>query len=145
MSEVTERRRRLPAAPTPTMPVLRPGLAQHFLMRARRFGPLVPARLWWCDYEPGVPENKLDRGNLSPFPRADIAGEEADPLVLRERLAWPSSHWKYCQPISEADYRWHFDHLRWAEENKPSDPRLRPRDRVDPAQVPLPTFEAENA
>ena len=60
-------------------------LPAHFMMRARRNGPLVPARLWLCDFEPGSPENKLDRGRLSPYPRADLAGIEVPPeQVLQE-------------------------------------------------------------
>jgi hypothetical protein len=142
---MSERQRRLPANPTPTMPELKPGPPQYFLMRARRMGPLVPARLWWCDYEPGEPTNKLDRGNLSPYPRADIAGDECDPLELRERLAWPQGHWKYCQPITETEYRYQVQHLRWAENNRPDDPRLTPKQAVDPSQLALPNFDRENA
>ncbi len=128
---------------------------QHFLMRVRRDGPLVPAMLWWCDHDPADPANKLDRGRLSIYPRAAIAGEEVEPERILERLGLlplsgdqvatpdqilarlaqaeppPVTHWKWCQPVSEAVYQHHFSRLRWAERHRPNDPALNPRrDRV---------------
>lgn len=126
---------------------------RHFLMRQRRDGPLVPARLWWCDHDPADPENKLDRGRLSVYPRADIAGNEVDPERIFERTyggsearpAISPTHWKYPKPITEAEYRFQFDRMRWAERNRPDDPTLRPKAAVDPREAPLPNFERENA
>jgi hypothetical protein len=141
----------------------------YFLMRLRRGGPIVPAILWWDNADPADPENKLDRGRLCPYPRAAAAGEEIDPEILIERLgiyprngdqvALPHqlierladaapplpSHWKYAQPITADEYRYHLAHLRWAERNKPDDPKLTPRRRVDAAQLPLPSFDRENS
>jgi len=143
----------------------------HFLMRVARHGPLVPARLWWCDSEPGVPENRLDRGRLSLYPRADIAGVEADPDILLDRLGFrrrgdsgslpsevlpaladpkrlaprPLGHWAYTKPISEAEYRWRFDALRRTEERNPDDPRLKTRRRLAAADVEVPDFSREEA
>lgn len=127
--------------------------ARHFLLRQVRGGPLVPARLWWCDHEPGEPENKLDRGRLSPFPRADIAGLEVDPQLIFDRTFSATdhrpgidpNHWKYPVPITEAEYRYQFDRMRWAELHAPRDPTLTPKRRVDPSQFELPNFDRENA
>ena len=124
--------------------------AHHYLLRQTRLGPLVPARLWVCRYEPGCPENLLDR---PPYWRADIAGNEVDPEELFDRLwshedfrpAHPPTHWRYAEPISEERYRFEFERLRWAEKNAPKDPTLAPRRRVAPQAVPLPKFDRENA
>jgi hypothetical protein len=125
---------------------------RYFLMRQRRDGPLVPARLWWCDHDPADPDNKLDRG-YSPYPRADIAGLEVDPQHIFDRTmsqtdlrpGVPATHWKYPQPITETEYRYQFERMRWAERNAPQDPTLRPKAPVDPRQAPLPDFNRENA
>jgi hypothetical protein len=127
--------------------------ARHFVMRVTRYGPLVPARLWWCDHDPADPANKLDRGRLSLYPRADIAGVEVEPEHLADRLysmtdptpAHPPSHWRYAKPISEAEYRFRFDSLRWIEQTRPDDPLLKPRRRLAAADLPLPDFDRENA
>jgi len=145
--------------------------ARHFLLRVTRYGPLVPARLWWCNSEPGVPENRLDRGRLSLYPVVDIAGQEADPEILLDRLGFrrrgdsgslpyevlaalahpaelaprPLGHWAYTKPISEAEYRWRFDALRRLEERNPDDPRLKTRRRLAAADVEVPDFSREEA
>lgn len=143
---------------------------RHFIMRLTREGPLVPARLQWLDHEPGAPDNELDRGRLSPFPYVDIAGAETDPDVLLDRLGFrrrgdagslphevlaafanaalvprPVGHWAYAQPVSEDEYDFQFRRMRWAENNRPNDPVLKPQRKVDPAQLPLPNFDRENA
>lgn len=127
---------------------------QYFMLRLRRTGPLVPARLWWCDHEPGEPNNKLDRGRLSVFPCADVAGAEVPPEQVLERL-WSlttggrpgivPTHWKYPEPITEAEYRYQVARLEWAKRNRPTDPALQPRREVNPADLPLPDFTRENA
>ena len=143
--------------------------ARYFLLRVTRYGPLVPARLWWCDSEPGVPDNKLDRGRLSLYPRADIAGVESDPDLLLDRLGFrrrgdtgslpcevipaladprrlsprPLVHWAYTKPISEAEYRWRFDALRRVEALRPDDPLLKTRRRLAAADVEVPEFSRE--
>jgi len=129
-------------------------MAWHFVLRAVRHGPLLPARLWFCDHGPDdPPENRLDRGRLSLYPRADIAGLEVDPERLADRLwsltdprpAQPPSHWRYAKQISEAEYRWRLDSLRWAEQHRPDDPGLRPRRPVAAADVAVPDFTREEA
>lgn len=125
--------------------------ARHFVLRVTRYGPLMPARLWWCDHEPGVPENRLDRGRLSLYPRADIAGVEVPPEELADRLfsmsdprpAHPPSQWRYAKPISLEEYRWRFDSMRWTEQHRPDDPVLKPRRRLAAADLPPPDFSRE--
>lgn len=128
--------------------------AWHFVLRVARHGPLVPARLFWCDHGPDdPPENKLDRGRLSLYPRADIAGVEVEPELLADRLysmadptpAHPPTHWRFAKAISEAEYRWRLDSLRWAEQNRPDDPGLKPRRRLAAADVEVPDFSREEA
>lgn len=127
---------------------------RFFMLRVRRDGPLVPARLRWLDHEPGVEWNKLDRGRLSTFPAADVAGEEVDPdFLIRDRLmsptdlnpAYSSSHWKYASPITETEYRYQVARVDWARRHKPADPSAQPRRPVDPGQLALPNFDRENA
>jgi hypothetical protein len=124
----------------------RPGPPRYFLLRLKRDGPLVPGRLRWLDHAPeDPPDNKLDRGNHSIVACADIAGAEVPPEELIERTWWASTHWKYTQPISEAEYGYQMQRLLWAERHRPDDPVLRPRRALDPAQIPLPNFDRENA
>ena len=126
---------------------------RYFLLRVTRYGPLVPARLWWCDSEPGVPDNKLDRGRLSLYPRADIGGLEVEPELLADRLfsmtdprpAHPPTHWRFAKAITAEEYRWRFDALRRVEELRPDDPRLKTRRRLAAADVEVPDFSREEA
>lgn len=147
-------------------------LPAHFLMRARRDGPLVPARLWLCDFEPGEPDNKLDRGRLCPYPRADVAGIEVPPEQVLDRLGvwrrrgdWtmlphevvaaladpgqqtprPVGHWAYAAPISAEAYARRVRELQVASARQPLHPGLRPRERVEPKQLAVPNFDRENA
>jgi hypothetical protein len=128
--------------------------ARHFRLRLRRGGPLVPARIRWLDFAPEDPEwNKLDRGRLSIITVVDIAGELRPPEELLERLysatdsrsAIAPTHWKFCERITEAQYEVEFARIRWAERHRPSDPVLKPRRKVDPAQIPMPDFTRENS
>jgi hypothetical protein len=117
---------------------------RYFVLRVTRYGPLVPARLTEIDTEPGEPGNKRDRWPPTVL-CADIAGAVVPPEELTERFMAPVGHWKYAQPISEAEYRHRFALLRWAEAHRPADPTLKPRRRVDPTHLPLPDFTRENA
>lgn len=58
--------------------LLVPGFWQ---IRLRKGGPWVPARTFWCDHEPGEPDNKLDRWPL-PYLAGEIIGEPADALDI---------------------------------------------------------------
>lgn len=119
---------------------------RYYLLRAVRQGPLVPARLHWIDHEPGEPSN-LREGSRWPvyIPCADIAGVECEPEQITDRLHRPATHWGALQTITEAGYRYEIARLRWAERAAPADPTLRPRRKVDPAGVPLPSFERERS
>jgi hypothetical protein len=116
----------------------------HYLLRLRRDGPLGPARIQWLDHEPGEPGNPRDRWPAL-IPQVDICGEVRPPEELLERFSWGPPHWKSLQSISGAEYEHAFRHLRWAERNAPSHPTLRPRRRMAPTQIPLPSFDQENA
>jgi hypothetical protein len=119
---------------------------RHFLMREVRFGPLVPARLYWLDHEPGEPSNKREGSRWPVYIAcADVAGVEVEPERITDRMHRPASHWGALQPIAEADYRYQLARLRWAEGSAPDDPTLRSRRKVDPASVKLPTFEREQS
>lgn len=128
--------------------------AKYYVLRLARFGPLLPARLYWCDHGPDdPPENKLDRGRLSLYPRADIGGVEVEPEQLADRLfsmtdprpAHPPTHWRFAKAISAEEYRWRFDALRRVEELRPDDPLLRTRRRLAAADVEVPDFSREEA
>jgi hypothetical protein len=119
---------------------------RHFLLRAVRHGPLVPARLYWLDHEPGCPENKREGSRWPVYIQcADIAGVEVEPERVTDRMHRPDSHWGALQTITETEYRYRLARLRWAERGAPDDPTLRPTRKVDPARVPMPSFERENA
>lgn len=140
-----------PAPGARQVPVKQP--TAYYVIRERRDGPLVPARLQWLDHEPGEPDNKLDRGCLSVFPQVDIAGVYVPPERLLERLYSPTPerpalaprHWKYAARISHAEYHLRVERMRWAETNRPDDPVLRPLRRVEADQMPLPSFDRENS
>ena len=123
---------------------IQPGPPRYFLLRLTRHGPLVPGRLRFIDHEPGVETNKRDRWPPL-IPEVIVAGEIVEPEILLERFSWLPPHWKSLQSISGAEYEYRFKRLRWAERNAPSDPTLRPRRRVSADQMPLPSFDRENA
>lgn len=133
---------------------MKPGDSAHFMLRVTRLGPLVCARIFLDDAEPGEPSNKLDRGNISVYPRAEIAGEEVDPDILqRDRLMSPTDwrpayapgHWKRAEPITAAEYAYQAARIDWAKRHRPDDPTAHPRKAIDPAQLPLPVFEFSDA
>jgi hypothetical protein len=144
----------------------------YFMLRVRRDGPLVPAKLWLDDAEPGVPENRLDRGRLSVYPRAEIGGREVDPQRVLDRLGvWrrrgdmpllphevvaaladpaqrtprPVGHWAYAEPISAGEYQYRVAHLAWTREHHPADPRGFADKPIKPAELPLGDFSREKA
>jgi len=116
---------------------------RYFVMRLTRFGPLLPARLHEIAHEPGEPSNSRDRWPATVL-EADVGGERLPPEDITDRFYWPRDHWKALQSISQAEYEHRFNYLRWCETNRPDDPALRPRQRVDAATVALPSFENEN-
>lgn len=115
-----------------------------FMVRLRRDGPLTPGRFWLDDAEPGQPDNKLDRGRLSIYPRAVVGGREIDPERIVVRNWAPLLHWKSLLPISEGEYRYRLAHLEWTRKHRPADPVGHPTEPIRPADLPLPNFDREN-
>lgn len=65
----------------------------YWQIRLHRNGPWVPARTYWCDHEPGVPDNKLDRWPL-PYLAGELIGDPADPVdILAARWRRPLVAW----------------------------------------------------
>jgi hypothetical protein len=92
-----------------------PGL---FKLRLVRRGPWLPARIWWCDHEPGEPDNLLDTG---PILVAEIAGQAADPLEV----------WEHGQRIEQVEYNHRLKVVVWATMHAPQEPEAKPNERVD--------------
>jgi hypothetical protein len=97
--------------------VLRPGF---WLLRYHLRAPTVPAMIAWCDWEPGDPENRMDRGYFA----AAIAGVACDPYQV---IACTDR-----REISRRLYRHLVAERHWAEEWKPDDAAaVHPRRRAD--------------
>jgi hypothetical protein len=135
----------------------------YFMLRVRRGAPQVPGKLSWCHHEPGCEENVLDRGRLSPYPRAEVAGREVPPEFLLDRIGvrWrgdtvpqphviiaaladtarlqprPHDHWASLTPISRGEYEYRLAHLEWSREWRPSDPRNFTNKPIKPAELPI--------
>jgi hypothetical protein len=88
----------------------------------------VAARIFWCDHEPGEPENKLER----PFLDAEINAERVPPSWVWERRG---------RAITEADYRYLIALGKWAREHAPHEPAANPREAVDWLTAPIPSFD----
>lgn len=85
----------------------------------------VAARIWWCDHEPGEPENKLDQ----PFLDAELNGVRVPPSRVWEMRG---------RVITEAEYRFLIADRKWAAEYSPNDPAAQPDQPVDWLQAKLP-------
>lgn len=109
------------------------GQAQQgcWMIRAVKNGPLIPARIFWCSHEPGVPENLLDRWPI-PFLAAEIAGRWVD--VDR---VW---HVK-GRPITEAEFRFQMADLEHAKRWRPNEAIAQPHKPVDLRSLPIPFAE----
>jgi hypothetical protein len=101
-----------------------------WMVRLSSQGAEVPACCFWCDYEPGEPENKLDR---KPYLVAAIAGTEVDPLEFRY----------IGRPIAQEEYDKALQRLRWLQDHQPDHPACNPYKPVDVASLPLPTFPTD--
>ena len=100
-----------------------------WLFSFRRNCPEVPARIFWCDSEPGDPENKVDQ----PYLQGQIALDLYDPLRI-----WTGRR----RAIDAAEYEHRVRWLRWAEKNAPTHPQLRWREPVRAADIPIPKFRS---
>jgi hypothetical protein len=96
-----------------------PGVG-YYKVRQVRGGPWIAARIWLDDdrYEPGNPENRLDR---SPILRAEIGGEE----VEVERIG------VYAETIDVAEYQFLLASARHADKHRPESPEANPKQGVD--------------
>lgn len=110
----------------------------YWLIKFNKRGASIPARTYWCDHEPGNPNNLLDRWPLL-FLAGEIAGEVADPLTIfgaRERVP--------IKPrgglTQEQEYRYQVADLRHARLYRPNEPAVTPRRRVNLQTAPIPTF-----
>ncbi len=99
--------------------------AGYFRVRLVRKGPWVAARVWLDDdrFEPGNPENRLDR---SPIWRAEIGGRE----VEVERVG------PYAQSIEFSEYRYLLANADHAAKYRPASPEANPNQGVDLNSMP---------
>jgi hypothetical protein len=111
----------------------------HWVIKLRKHAPLIPARTFWCDHEPGNPENKLDRWPL-PFIAGEIAGDIADPLDIfgaRDRAP--------LEPRGgltiEQEYAYRVADIRHARRWRPDHPIANPTRRVVLSRMPIPFAE----
>jgi hypothetical protein len=141
-----------------------------WMVRCCRHCPEVAARIWLCDHEPGIPENKLDRPfwqgqiglDLTPpddvwamvwfceAPREEQA-RLSKPLNLRVDVAAgrvarsetaPVALWKRerARRISQGEFGRQIAWLKWAERNAPRHPEFSYRTPVTVADAPIPRF-----
>jgi hypothetical protein len=143
----------------------------HWMVRCCRFCPEVPTRIWLCDHEPGLPENKVDQPylqgqiGLDLVPPADVwamlefveaPAEQQElfsrPLPLRvdvraglamKPTTAPMAKWKRerARRITPPEFEAGIVWLRWAEKNAPSHPDFNYRRPIDPAAMPVPRFQ----
>ena len=112
-------------------------IAGYWLIAKRKRLPLIPARSYWTDTEPGDPDNPRDR--WPPLILAgEIAGEVADPLDIfcaRERHPlMPRGGLTIA-----AEYAYRVADMRHARLYRPEDPIAQPRRAVDLTRIqPIP-------
>lgn len=141
-----------------------------WMVRCCRLCPEVCARIWVCDHEPGLPENKLDQPywqgqlGLDLVPPDDVWEmvwfAEASPEEQRAMIApplsarapksrrlpalvtAPMSKWKQerARRITEAEFAAQIRWLLWAEKHAPHRHEFNFRKPVDPTAVPIPRF-----
>jgi hypothetical protein len=113
----------------------------HWKLRIVRHGALVPARIFWCDHEPGNEENRLDRWPV-PFSAGEVAGEWVDPRWIWLRVIGGNAvQWKRAEPIEASEYRYLMADMSWARLYAPDEPIANPRRRVDLDQIAIPFLE----
>jgi hypothetical protein len=139
---------RLPALPTQKITVeWRDPEPGYWMMYVVRGGVTVPARIWWCNHEPGNEENALDRWPI-PFLAGEIGGKWLDPKEIWLRVLMRDSapnHWRCAQPMrpkegltEEEEYRHLMNDMAWLKKNEPGDPHAKPYKPVKLSTLPLP-------
>jgi hypothetical protein len=108
----------------------------YWAIKLRKRGPPVPARTFFCDHEPGNPENKLEVSFLA----GEIAGDVADPLDIfaapvRAEL---EPRGGLTQP---QEYAYRVADIRHARQWRKDDPLANPRRRVRLNRMPIPFVE----
>jgi hypothetical protein len=144
---MTERRYAGPALPHPLEINWREPEVGFWMVYARQGSVLVPSRIFWCDWEPGNEENKLDRWPI-PFLAGEIAGRWVDPADIWERVLLRETrpnHWRCAHPLVPQDgltvaeeYEYRVALLTHAKEHRPTSPLAKPYKPVDLSQLPVP-------
>lgn len=93
----------------------------YFRLKLVKHGPWVPARIYWCDHEPGQPDNKLDSRR---YLAASIGDWEADIFEV----------WERGTRTDEAEYLWHMEKRVWAKGSR--QPEANPHHPVDLSNLP---------
>jgi hypothetical protein len=112
--------------------LIEPGFYSIRLGRGRA---LVAARIWWCNHEPGVPENTLDRWPI-PFLAGEILGEWCDPAMIwvgRDRCPLVPT---FPLTTVEQEYAYQCGLSAWAKDYARDEPIARPRRPVDLTALP---------
>ena len=111
----------------------------YWVIRLRTGAPLIPARTYWCDHEPGDPENVLDRWPI-PFIAGEIAGDIADPLNIfggRDRAPLEARGGLTI----DQEYAYRVADIRHAKRWRPLEPIANPTRRVMLSRMPIPFVE----
>jgi hypothetical protein len=108
----------------------------YWLIQLGKNFPPIPARVWWCDHEPGNPENKLD---TPPYLAAEIAGEPVDPLDVYAAVERRPIDKRPLVPKEglsvEQEYAYRVADLQHAQRWRPDDPLANPRRRVNLTRI----------
>ena len=101
--------------------------AGQWMIRCCRRCPPVAARIALCHHEPGLPDNPVDQ----PYLQGQVGLDLVDPVEIWHRRG---------HPISEAEWHYQIAILKWLADNRPTDPRVRYREPVDLAAIPIPRW-----
>lgn len=96
-----------------------------WMVKLTKNGAEVPASIFWCDHEPGLPENKVDQ----PYLDGEAAGERIPPEDVWHRRG---------RSITEDEYRFQLADVLYCKQHLPSDPKANPKEKVNLRQVALP-------
>lgn len=102
-------------------------IAGLYKIRRVRRGPWVGVRIWHDDnrFEPGNPENRLDRSSIW---RAERDGEEVELARV-----WPHASFN---PIDKSEYLFLLRDASHARQNRPGSPEANPTKTVDVGAMP---------
>jgi hypothetical protein len=109
----------------------------YWTIKLRKRGPPVPARTFWCDHEPGNPENKVDQ----PFLAGEIAGDVVDPLDVFAAPVRDELKPRGVLKTPEQEYAYRVADIRHARQWRKDEPIANPRRRVRLSRMPIPFVE----